>query len=168
MARGGGHMFSAQAGGNWRKALQQYAADVNRAYIRYVDRFAVALNENLLGNTPVWEGTTIRNWNWSIGVADRSGYTPAEGDLPPGPTNKMPLGAEPRRPANEASEIGDFENFRRQLAAQTKPVNIYVTNTAPNAVSLEYGMLPTPATSRRKKGMLLLSLVETLAAMGVR
>ncbi|UTU08378.1 hypothetical protein CcrJ4_gp144 [Caulobacter phage J4] len=166
--RGGGSKFTAGVQGNWRRTFEAFKLTANRAFNRYIDRFAVALNENLLGNTPVWEGTTVRNWNWSVGSADRSAALPAEGDGPTGRTNAMPLGPEPRRPANENAEESDFENFRRQLAAQTKPVNIYVTNTSPNAVSLEFGMLPTPATSRRKKGMLLLSVVETLAAMGVR
>lgn len=166
--RGGGRSFSAGVQGNWRKTFEQFKVAANRAYIRYVDRFVVALNDNLLGNTPVWEGTTVRNWHWSIGAPDRAAPDEAIGDGPTGRTNAMPLGPEPRRPANEGAELTEFDQFRRNLQAQTKPINIYVTNTSPNAVSLEFGMLPTPATSRRKKGMLLLSLVETLAAMGVR
>lgn len=166
--RGGGRSFSVEVKGNWSKALRDYKAYAAHAYIIHLDRFVVALNDNLLSNTPVWEGTTVRNWHWALGSASGKFDHAEGGDLWPGRTNTMPLGPEPRRPANESAEENEFETFRGRLRALKKPVNIYLTNTSPSAVSLEYGMLPTPATARRKKGMLLLSIVETLAAMGVR
>jgi hypothetical protein len=123
----------------------------------------VALNEKVLAHTPVWEGDTILNWRWSTRAPDMRHEEPRGQEIDPGPTNTMALGEEPRRKINE-------QRPRRSLAAALKakkPVDIYLTNTADSAVALEYGMLPTPATSRvdAAKGIVRLAIAEVEAGI---
>jgi hypothetical protein len=73
--------------------------------------------ETMMSVTPVWTGETVANYHVSVGRAASGGFRGAVGSEDPGHTNKMPLGVEPRRPANEAlaraemvaaiAEIGD-------------------------------------------------------------
>jgi hypothetical protein len=128
---------------------------------RRQDRVLTALNERILSNTPVWEGETILNWRWSTRRPD-TGFERARGQgIDPGPTNTMALGEEPRRKINE-------ERPRRSLAAALKarePVDIFLTNTSDSAVGLEYGLLPTPQTSRSPKGIVRLAVAEMRAGI---
>lgn len=162
--------FEASFSGSLRKILQRYEVQAHRAYQRAVDHFVVNLNKTLIDNTPVWEGTTLRNWRWAVGHADLSApHDPAGGSIPPGHTNSMALGSEPRRGANEMAELTDFASFLSQLHARHgEPINIYLTNTADSAVPMEYGSVPTKSQSRRPRGVLLLAVLETLTAMGAR
>lgn len=157
-------------GADWRKAFKAFETRVYVAYQRTIDHFAVALNRTVVENTPVWEGTTLRNWRWAIGHADLGPAKPPEGEgIDPGRTNSMALGTEPRRAVNTIAEMEDFADFVTALNHRTgKPVDIFLTNTADSAAAIEYGQLPSPSQSRRPKGVLFLSLLETLTAMGVR
>lgn len=103
----------------------------------------IALNEKILARTPVWEGDTIHNWRWSTRAPDFRHEDPINSG-PPGATNLMALGDEPRRAANETRP-------RQSLAGALRarePQDIYLTNTADSAVGVEYGLLPTPDRSR--------------------
>lgn len=123
----------------------------------------VKLNEKILAATPVWMGDALLNWRWSTRSPDMSHEPARGGNTPPGPTNSMALGEEPRRPANESRP-------RRSLAAALRakfPTNIYLTNTSPHAVALEYGLLPTPERSRvdGAKGIVRLAIAELEAGV---
>lgn len=170
MARHGGRAFSiGMNGGGFLKALDRFEATLTQKYKRSLVRFAVEMNRRLLERTPVWEGTTIRNWQWALGSPAKT-VKPAEGgSIPTGPTNTMALGQEPRRAVNEAAQQADFDSFLAKLMGSVKVPNIYLTNPAPNAGAVEYGMLPTAQRSRTPPGgVVRMALAETLTAMGAR
>lgn len=123
----------------------------------------VKLNEKILAATPVWMGDALLNWRWSTRAPDLSHEPARGGSTPPGQTNSMPLGEEPRRAANESRP-------RRSLAAALRakfPTTIYLTNTSPHATELEYGLLPTPERSRvnAAKGIVRLAIAELEAGV---
>ncbi len=121
------------------------------------------LNEKILAATPVWMGDALLNWRWSTRSPDLSHEEARGGSTPPGPTNSMALGQEPRRAANESRP-------RRSLAGALRakfPTTIYLTNTSPHATELEYGLLPTPERSRvnSAKGIVRLAIAELEAGV---
>lgn len=103
----------------------------------------IALNEKILARTPVWEGDTVHNWRWSTRAPDMRHEDPINNG-PPGATNEMALGDEPRRGVNETRARQSLMGALRARA----PEDIYLTNTADSAVGVEYGLLPTPDRSR--------------------
>lgn len=128
---------------------------VQQSFVTHEKALVTKFNDLVLRLTPVWEGTAIVNYRWSINEPD-FGVRPPEGQsIPPGPTNSMPLGAEPRRAVNEAV-------VREQLARAltfTVPSDIYLTNSAPHFLKLEFGLLPTPERTRTN-GMVRLAIKE--------
>lgn len=151
------------------RSIDKFEKQIDKKYRAFLIKFAVRLNDKLLANTPVWEGTVIRNWRWSVSAPAR-GVLPPEGDaIPPGPTNTMAIGAEPRRAANVSAQKEDFTRFLGQLATAPRIDNIFLRNNAPHALELEYGQLPSPSRSRTPSGgVLRLAVLETLTAMGAR
>ena len=127
----------------------------------YEREFVIALNKRILALTPVWEGDSIANYVWSVGSPLLSHRDPI-GSGPPGHTNQMSLGEEPRRPANEALVR---ESLATVLAAKL-PADIYMTNSAEGIVDLEYGQRPTPQTSRVSgAGMVRLAIIDTIGTL---
>lgn len=152
-----GSALKFSASGDLKAVFKAYLHHAVDAYDKRRDELLVRLNEKVLSRTPVWEGDTVHNWRWSIGAPNLSHEDPIDTG-PPGATNQMPLGSEPRRSANEASP-------RQSLAAvmtHRDPVAIYLTNTADSAASLEYGLLPSQARSRSPAGMVRISVLEVL------
>jgi len=116
-----------------------------------VRRIATHIHEGLLAKTPVWQGETIANYQWSIDVpmATKVGFVSSPAD--PGPTNTMPLGTEPRRAPNEAIANASFASisFKGSFGRV-----IYVTNNAEQWGGLEAGGLPlAPLRQRSPQGM---------------
>lgn len=112
---------------------------------------------NITERTPVWSGQSLRNWVWSM---DQASTTTLEAidNGPPGPTNSMPLGSEPRRPPNQASSDATF-----MALSYNNPFRNYIlTNNAPDIIKLEYGQLPTAASSRSPAGMVRITVQELL------
>jgi hypothetical protein len=108
----------------------------------------IYLNEKILVSTPVWEGATITNYRWSGGSPQTVDGAPIDtGD--PGQTSMMPLGAEPRRPANEAAPRASFAKL---LGQKKLPTLIFLTNASEGAVPLELREWPTPDRSRTPHG----------------
>lgn len=109
--------------------------------------------------TPVYSGKTIVNWQFSVG-------SPAAGvrdevEVPATDwegTNKMPLGREPRRAANEAIARATFAamNFSRPFQ------KYYLTNNHEDAGRLEYGEIPMPPFRKRQPpiGMLGMAVLK--------
>lgn len=162
MFRGSGSKISAQVSNPFKHAFEQFFEAAENSFERKENAMLIALNEKILANTPVWEGDTILNWRWSTVRPDMRHETP-RGSGSPGRTNEMELGEEPRRAANEVRP-------RRSLAGALKakkPVDIYLTNTSDSAVALEYGLLPTPASSRvnSSRGIVRLAIAEVQAGI---
>jgi hypothetical protein len=161
--------FSSKLTGDLGKAFRAFEAQVYGGYHRWVADFVVDLNARVLAKTPVWEGEVLRNWRWSIGTPDTSApIAPEGGSILPGPTSTMAIGTEPRYAANAAKQIDEMRGFLVELALTPEPVNIFLTNTASTALLLEQGVAPTPEKTRAPRGILFLSLIETLTAMGAR
>lgn len=140
--------------------------DKIKAYVQeqvgeYERQFVIELNRRILALTPVWEGDSIANYVWSIGSPLLGHVTPI-GGVDPGHTNKMSLGQEPRRAANEAIVR---EKLASVLAADL-PADIYLTNSAPEIVYLEYRLNPTPERTRvQQGGMVRLAIIQTLSTL---
>lgn len=99
--------------------------------------------------TPVNTGQAVRNYIWSMN-SPFMGTFDAIDNGPPGPTNSMALGSEPRRQVNEsaAAESISSLDLRNPFGV------IYLTNNSPDIVGLEMGLLPgPPLKSRSPQGM---------------
>lgn len=84
--------------------------------------------ETLMATTPVWTGETVANYHTVVGRAATGSHRPADesaGD--PGPTNKMPLGSEPRRPANEAIARAEMQGVINSI--DKKLVDVTISNS---------------------------------------
>lgn len=117
-------------------------------------------HHSITSKTPVWSGQSLRNWVWSMDQPTNNTLEAIDNG-PPGPTSTMPLGAEPRRGPNQASSDATLESL-----SFGKPFRMYwLSNNAPDIVKLEYGQLPTPATSRNSAGMVRVTVQELLARL---
>jgi hypothetical protein len=140
------------------KALKQLPDKLIRVKLAYALPF---LHKEITSKTPVWTGKALRNWIWTVGAPYGGGELPALGSGPPGPTNSMPLGAEPRRPANQAAADASFA----QLNMKNPYQQFWLSNNASDIADLEYGKLPTPGTSRNSKGMVRVTLQNLLLSL---
>lgn len=120
------------------------------------------LVEELMARTPVWQGTTLRNFQVGIDAPSTLELT-AEGAGDPGPTNSMPIGAEPRRPENEDAVRSDMESELESFDELGH--TIIVSNTSENWDLVDNGSAPTPDRARNPGGVSLLAIQATKAAM---
>lgn len=123
----------------------------------------VNLNEKIMALTPVWEGDSMVNYVWNVNSPLLMRKTHLGGG-PTGQTNRMPLGPEPRRHANEQAVR---DNLARVLAARL-PADVYLTNSAEGIVPLEYGLRPggPGQVSRvRESGMVRLAIKEVVGKL---
>jgi hypothetical protein len=140
--------------------LKRGAEELEHQAVEETKRAARVIQEELFANTPVWSGETVRNFRFAVGAPPSRGTLPAIGTGEPGPTNHLPLGAEPRRPANEAAARADLEaalSFKRL-------VDVFGTNTvaATKWNLLDSGVAPAPGRSRTPGG------IETPAMQNAR
>jgi len=136
--------------------LGAFSAGLDRAVDKIEKKFRARVigsvnftHSMILSRTPVHTGKSIRNYIWTVDKQYTGPQVGAAGTMPPGPTNSMSLGSEPRRPANEGrptrSKLAlDFKNPYR---------NFILTNVADTIKDLEYGLLPSPDRSRSPAGM---------------
>lgn len=112
------------------------------------------LHHEVMERTPVWSGSAVTNYRWSVGAPDYTFYDPIDNG-PPGPTNDMPLGPEPRRADNEAASLTSL--YTVNLA---NPFQVFWLNdNDPDIMGLEYGLLPPePLTQRSRNGMARVSM----------
>jgi len=157
-----GTKMGVQINNPFQHVFTNFFEQVQEDHTRRENKMLIALNEKILANTPVWEGDTILNWRWSTVRPDMRHEAP-RGSMPTGRTNEMELGEEPRRAQNE-------QRPRRSLQGALKakkPIDVYLTNTSDSAMALEYGLLPTPGSSRvdGSRGIVRLAIAEVEAGI---
>ncbi len=106
-------------------------------------------DRHLKALTPVNTGQAVRNYIWTVGVPNQIVYEAIDNG-PPGPTNSMALGVEPRRGVNESAA---FESLLALDVAN--PFQHFIcSNNSPDIEGLELGTLPgPPLSSRSPSGM---------------
>lgn len=125
------------------KRLKNIISEFEEDAVKDVKDTAMFLLEQLFSRTPVWEGTTVRNYNVAIGGFS-SAFAQAVGGVEPGPTNLLPLGAEPRRAANEAAARG-----AAQAALTFKELrDVFISNSSPHADLIDMGDAPGGSNQR--------------------
>ena len=127
-----------------------------------VEKLLRLVHTKVTMRTPVHSGKSLRNWVWSMDTPSTAANLPALGSGDPGQTSKMALGAEPRRPANQAAVDATFAALDL-----SKPMRAYwLSNRSSEIMDLEYGKLPTPGRSRNPAGMAAVTFQEALALLG--
>lgn len=94
--------------------------------------------QNSILETPVYTGRTLVNFRWAVGSpVEGTRAAVKEPDLP-GKTSDLPVGGEPRRPANAAIVV---EEFLAVIAAvKANPFqSIYLNNNLAHFSDVEYG-----------------------------
>lgn len=123
---------------------------LERNFARNVDELVHEIDYHIKALTPVNTGQAVRNYIWSRGSANAMVYDAIDNG-PPGPTNSMALGAEPRRQVNEDAAATSLTT----LNATANPFGEFIlANNAPDIMGLELGTLPgPPLRSRSPQGM---------------
>lgn len=99
--------------------------------------------------TPVNTGQAVRNYIWTTGAPNPIVFDAIDNG-PPGHTNSMSLGSEPRRGPNEDAAHATLLALNFSNPFQT----FYLTNLSPDIGGLELGILPGPPfKSRSPNGM---------------
>lgn len=131
-----------------RKAMESIAR-LEQNFGKNIQVITITAQKMLESLTPVNTGQAVRNYVWTIGEPNEIAQ-PAIDNGPPGPTNSMPLGAEPRRHVNE--EAADATLLGLNLS---NPFQTFIcSNVSPDIEGLELGILPGPPwKSRSPNGM---------------
>lgn len=142
------------------KRLRAEVEKFENAAVQDVHDTTIYLLEQLMARTPVWEGTTVRNYNVST-RGYSSAYSEPIGAGDPGPTNYMSIGSEPRRPANENAAI----SAARSVLSFKKLMDVFVNNTSPHADLIDAGEAPGGPGQRIRNpgGVLTLAIQATRA-----
>lgn len=98
--------------------------------------------ETMMSLTPVWTGETVANYHVNLGTTATGGFREAAGGVDPGNTNKLPLGSEPRRPANEALARGEMSAVIAQIGDTLKDVVISNTVSGDKWDMIDNGAAP--------------------------
>jgi hypothetical protein len=135
-------------------SLKAMDGESRRRFAKRVVDVIWTLHHEIVANTPVWSGSAVANYRWSIGIPDY-GYVEPIDNGPPGPTNSMPLGTEPRRRPNEELAYESLEAL-----TFSDPYRVFwLNNNDPDIFGIEFGSLPPPPlTIRNPQGMIGLSL----------
>lgn len=121
----------------WSRLGESALSEVRQEVARRMVMALTDMHQSIL-ETPVYTGSTLVNYRWSIGAAVEGVRKPVETGGKPGTTSKLPLGSEPRRAANQA-QID--EEFHAMLASvRENPFqDIFLVNNKPNFTDIEYG-----------------------------
>lgn len=146
---------------NWDRLGQKYAEEARRVVTTKLLAALDAMQESIL-QTPVYTGRTLVNYHWSVGSPVEQFRRPVPRPKLPGKTSDLPIGAEPRREAQQI--IVEFEFAQARDAAQKNPYqHFFLTNTSPNFLDVEYGTYRagarTPPGGMTRRGE---SLVNTI------
>lgn len=131
------------------KAMASIEA-LERRFAENVETLVEEIDNHIKALTPVHSGQAVRNYIWTRG-SPNSIVHDAIDTGPPGRTNQMALGSEPRRAANEAAASESLSG----LGIKSNPFGaIILTNLSPDIEGLELGILPgPPLKSRSPQGM---------------
>lgn len=117
--------------------------------------------QNSILETPVYTGSTLVNFQWSIGE-EKQGTRAAVKDPPlPGKTSDLPLGSEPRRRANTAVVQEEFQAILA-MVRENPFQEIYLVNNKPNFSDIEYGTYSREGKGSRTPPMGMTRRGETL------
>lgn len=133
-----------------RKAALDSIAELERRFAANVETLVHEVDTFIKSITPVNTGQAVRNYIWTRDMPNTMVYDAIDNG-PPGATNSMPLGEEPRRAVNEAAAAESLTG----LGITANPfAPIILTNLAPDIEGLELGILPGPPLhSRSPSGM---------------
>jgi len=133
------------------RARSDALASIDKLEAKFAQRVSWLVTEidnHIKSVTPVNTGQAVRNYIWTIGTSNSITYDAIDNG-PPGPTNSMALGQEPRRGVNEAAAAQSLTT----LGLTANPfAAIYLTNNSPDIVGLEKGLLPGPPLRSRSPG----------------
>lgn len=129
--------------GDWQAKVKAELKKLEKTAINEVAEAAFIVSEAFFDRTPVWEGTTIRNYRWGKAPV-RGGQIGAIGSGDPGHTGFMSLGSEPRRPANENAVMAEL----RGVLPKDKLHDLYLTNTVR---SEQWDLVDNGAAPRRSR-----------------
>lgn len=124
--------------------------DLERQFAKNIDSLVREIDTHIKALTPVNTGQAVRNYIWTRDVPNSVVYDAIDNG-PPGPTNSMALGTEPRRAINEDAASASLGT----LGLSANPFGtIYLSNNSPDIAGLELGILPGPPfKSRSPQGM---------------
>jgi hypothetical protein len=129
-----------------------------------IEDVAWFIHYSLLAKTPVYSGSTVANYQWTVGSPFQGTVTPVESPASGwGGTNQKgqgPLGPEKRRGANEEIATASLRriNFKASAGQQ-----LYLVNNDPTFQLLEFGQVPFNPPNllpRSPQGMLGITLSE--------
>jgi hypothetical protein len=123
---------------------------LERKFAQNIEQLVHEIDHHIKALTPVNTGQAVRNYIWSVGNPNSLVFDAIDNG-PPGRTNQMALGTEPRRAVNEDAAADSLNS----LNLMGNPFGvIYLTNNSPDIVGLEMGILPGPPfKSRSPRGM---------------
>ena len=124
--------------------------ELEQRAIEEVQHATVVVVRECMKNTPVWEGEVVRNYNAGIGGGSGGGVKAPIGGVAPGNTNSMPLGSEPRRPANEAAALADVN---ASISGMRSLSDVVIGNSSANFNRADSGAAPTPQSARNPGGI---------------
>ncbi len=133
-----------------RKKALASIDELERKFAANLQTVVLTVDTFIKSVTPVNTGQAVRNYCWSRGVPNMETYAAIDNG-PPGPTNSMPLGSEPRRAPNEAAAFATL----LALDIGGNPFgSFYLSNNSPDIQGLELGIYPgPPLKSRSPAGM---------------
>lgn len=136
---------------------------LKKRYVKMISKVIRFSHEMITNKTPVWTGTALSNYVWSVGTPSTS-FRGDPGGGPTGSTNTMPLGGEPRRAGAKAIADASMEQV---LAGIRDPYQIFwLTNNSPHIQGLEYGKYPlSPLRQRSPNGMYRITLAAVAARL---
>lgn len=133
-----------------RAAAMASIDDLEQRFAQNITNLVHEIDTHIKALTPVNTGQAVRNYIWTRDTPNMITFEAIDNG-PPGPTNTMSLGTEPRRAINESAAADSLGN----LMIGSNPFGkIILSNVSPDIVGLEMGILPgPPLKSRSPKGM---------------
>lgn len=141
--------------------LRAAEGEMKRKFAWRVMNVVHTLHHEIVALTPVWSGSAVANYQWSAGLPRFELIEPIDNG-PPGHTNEMPLGTEPRREPNEALSLESLEAL-----SFANPYQVFwLSNNDPDIMGIEIGTKPPPPLQiRNPQGMIAVSLEYVYAKL---
>jgi hypothetical protein len=138
----------------FKASLAAAEAAMKARFAQRVKDVVYTLHYEIVDRTPVWSGAIMANYQWSDGFPFSDTLEPIDNG-PPGHTNEMPIGVEPRRAPNQALADASLHHLNFD-----NPFRVYyLNNNDPDIGGVEAGVLPPPPlVIRAAQGMIGVSL----------